>query len=135
MNEKAYHRESDYTKPWRKRAPRRVETPEVKKRVCDSGAVIDDAFIQRLTRLYKQGMGVKTIAVELGCGYSTVNRLRRDLGIPQRVPKGVKNKPAMKTLHIFMSAELHKAVEAAYFGRYRSKSMYVRALIKRDLGL
>ena len=113
----------------------RHERGRVRLKPLASGVLIDAAFIKRAEKLYNGEMAIKRIAIEMGCGTNTITRLRREFNWPSR--KGRlgfgKNNRTERSFHLPKS--VLDAMDRHIFGRYRSRSAYVRRLIERDLGL
>ena len=104
-------------------------------RPTKGGAMIDKAFKLKVKRMYKSGISIRRIAHEMQCSTTTIQRLRREDGYETRTNAKGKGEQWPTNININVSHEMVVAIRKQVYGRYRTRSDYVRELIRRDCGL
>ena len=107
-----------------------------------NGGVIDEAFKSKLKNMWIRGYAIKHITYELGCAKSTVNRVRKELGLASRIAPEERiniiragRRYSNKLLAISVPPDLVERMDRHVFKfRLHSRSAFLCSLIKRELG-
>ena len=139
-----------FIEPWSKREKKRAENKSfmelerplspitgkvMQPRPTKGGVMIDKAFKAKVKRMYKSGLSIRRMAHEMQCSTTTIQRLRREDGYETRTNAKGKGEQWPTNINVNVTHEMVVAIRKRVFGKYRTRSDYVRELIRRDCGL